>query len=262
MFLSGDGALLTNESLSTESHGYINRIFAFDATFDEFEQAPNSNLKWTRIALNWQSVGCGEGSCAPTCGDGILSGPEACDDGNQQPGDGCDEACNLEDGFLCSNTGACRAICGDGQKTDHEGCDDNGNLVDGDGCSFKCNLEPGYLCDEQRPQDCERLPECEQTQSTPCFDSRVGRCEPSELCLPVFAGHTRVIEAPSCDENGCADVVCAAHTAGATRSCGTNVGNVLRGFKSVTVAVGVRVPVSVHKIQSCAMHSMTIATDT
>jgi cysteine-rich repeat protein len=30
------------------------------------------------------------------CGDGILVGPEACDDGNQDAGDGCDALCQLE----------------------------------------------------------------------------------------------------------------------------------------------------------------------
>jgi len=34
----------------------------------------------------------------PTCGDGILDGGEACDDGNNVNGDGCDSACQLEAG--------------------------------------------------------------------------------------------------------------------------------------------------------------------
>ena len=36
------------------------------------------------------------------CGDGVLSGKEACDDANNVPGDGCDASCRAEDGFTCS----------------------------------------------------------------------------------------------------------------------------------------------------------------
>ena len=37
----------------------------------------------------------------PRCGDGALDAGEACDDGNDAPGDGCSTACELEDGFTC-----------------------------------------------------------------------------------------------------------------------------------------------------------------
>jgi len=32
----------------------------------------------------------------PRCGDGVLDGGEACDDGNAVPGDGCSADCRLE----------------------------------------------------------------------------------------------------------------------------------------------------------------------
>src|SRR6185295_15607497 len=56
---------------------------------------------------------CVEGNCiTPTCGDGIVAvGVEACDDGNQIDGDGCDKDCTkscvnpLTD---CTTTPACR----------------------------------------------------------------------------------------------------------------------------------------------------------
>jgi fibro-slime domain-containing protein len=43
------------------------------------------------------------GSCASSCGDGILlaSDQEECDDGNTLPGDGCGADCKLEPGFQC-----------------------------------------------------------------------------------------------------------------------------------------------------------------
>jgi cysteine-rich repeat protein len=36
-----------------------------------------------------------------TCGDGIVTAPEACDDGNRGDGDGCSSACVVEGGFEC-----------------------------------------------------------------------------------------------------------------------------------------------------------------
>jgi cysteine-rich repeat protein len=61
------------------------------------------------------------------CGNGTLDSAEECDDGNNENGDGCDEACNLE-------------VCGDGVTQAGEACDD-GNTTGGDGCSASCDLE-------------------------------------------------------------------------------------------------------------------------
>jgi cysteine-rich repeat protein len=63
---------------------------------------------------------------ASPCGNGVLDGGEACDDGNQIDGDGCDAN--------CTPTG-----CGNGIQTDGEECDD-GNVNDGDCCSSSCVL--------------------------------------------------------------------------------------------------------------------------
>jgi cysteine-rich repeat protein len=35
------------------------------------------------------------------CGDGVLVAGETCDDANGFPGDGCDESCQVEDGYAC-----------------------------------------------------------------------------------------------------------------------------------------------------------------
>ncbi len=37
----------------------------------------------------------------PTCGDGVIEGAEACDDGGTAPGDGCDASCQVEPGWIC-----------------------------------------------------------------------------------------------------------------------------------------------------------------
>jgi fibro-slime domain-containing protein len=45
---------------------------------------------------------CWSGPCPPACGDGIVNGAEACDDGNLLNSDGCSSACTIEPGFTCS----------------------------------------------------------------------------------------------------------------------------------------------------------------
>ncbi len=105
------------------------------------------------------------------CGDGIISYDqfgiaEACDDGNEQSGDGCDASCSfVEDGFLCDAPGEpCRQpVCGDGFADRdtvfglvYEQCDD-GNTAGGDGCSPSCTLEDGFEC-LQEGELCTELP--------------------------------------------------------------------------------------------------------
>ena len=64
----------------------------------------------------------------PTCGNGVREGPETCDDGNTEDGDGCSASCGRE------------PRCGDGIVDAGEACDD-GNVEDGDGCSSRCAAE-------------------------------------------------------------------------------------------------------------------------
>jgi cysteine-rich repeat protein len=104
--------------------------------------------------VNEEGAGC-------TCGDGFVSAGEACDDGNDDPTDGCTTACALPtcgDGFtqpgapepeecddgnqdetdLCLSS--CKAAkCGDGiiQPAAGESCDD-ANLDDEDPCPNTC----------------------------------------------------------------------------------------------------------------------------
>jgi cysteine-rich repeat protein len=71
--------------------------------------------------------------CRPArCGDGVVDGTEACDDGNREDCDGCSRDCVAEVALGCGN-GVAFPACG-------EMCDD-GNLVEGDGCSNTCRNE-------------------------------------------------------------------------------------------------------------------------
>ncbi len=86
----------------------------------------------------------------PGCGDGIRTEDEACDDLNQDDGDGCAGNCrSVERGWSCPTPGApCMRVarCGDGFVAFPELCDD-GNLNAGDGCSANCRVEVGFKCD-------------------------------------------------------------------------------------------------------------------
>ena len=74
----------------------------------------------------------------PACGDGMLTSPEECDDGNPNDGDGCDSTCTLTE-----------PVCGDCIISGGEECDD-GNPNDGDGCD-NCRRTPGMLVSDEGP---------------------------------------------------------------------------------------------------------------
>jgi cysteine-rich repeat protein len=72
-----------------------------------------------------------ESAPGSVCGDGAIScvaNSEQCDDGNTNPGDGCDENCRIE------------PICGNSVVEAGEQCDD-GNVAPGDGCDADCQTE-------------------------------------------------------------------------------------------------------------------------
>ncbi len=71
--------------------------------------------------------GCSATCDFEVCGDNILAAGEECDDSNLDNGDGCSETCTLEN-------------CGDGFEDRIEECDD-GNNDGGDGCDPLCRIE-------------------------------------------------------------------------------------------------------------------------
>lgn len=87
------------------------------------------------------------------CGDGNVTGNEACDTGETSGTMGCSADCMMvTGGWTCpSNGGACTMVpvpkCGDAKvdQTVGEECDDGGT-TGGDGCSATCQVEPGFTC--------------------------------------------------------------------------------------------------------------------
>lgn len=127
------------------------------------------------------------GTCSSICGDGLIVGEEACDDGNSRAGDGCSFDCQVEPGWKCAAEGeACRSFCGDGLiATPVEECDD-GNLQAGDGCGSNCRWESGQ-CWMQGSGLCSSVPGYIERpwSNVPCHGPE---CTLSECCVFVDLG--------------------------------------------------------------------------
>lgn len=107
------------------------------------------------------SVSCpADCSSGQVCGNGNIEGTEECDDGNTNPGEGCDGSCAIEYGWECSGEPSnCWESCGDGNLDTNpdEECDD-GNAQPDDGCTL-CTIDPGYVCNGE-PSVCIPPTEC------------------------------------------------------------------------------------------------------
>jgi cysteine-rich repeat protein len=95
-----------------------------------WDQPPGRYVKNTASQI---TIAGPTAACQAACGNGILEGSEACDDGNTSNGDGCSATCTLQ-------------LCGNGVVNPGEQCDD-GNTANGDCCSATCQYAPaGTAC--------------------------------------------------------------------------------------------------------------------
>ncbi len=84
------------------------------------------------------ALDCGDPARPAACGNGCVEPGEGCDDGNRSEGDGCSQACQVEDGWECPGAPVgCTPICGDGRVVGTERCDD-GVTNPADGCDASC----------------------------------------------------------------------------------------------------------------------------
>ncbi len=134
---------------------------------------------------------------ANVCGNNVVEGAEACDDGNTSAGDGCSAGCLVENGNPCTGgdascesglcdlssgaPGICEAtnVCGNGRLEAGEGCDDGG-LAAGDGCDASCRVENGDACND----DASGVTGAASCASGVCDVSggAPGVCEPAGAC--------------------------------------------------------------------------------
>ncbi len=129
----------------------------------------------------------------PTCGDSLVEGSEACDDGNRTAGDGCSPTCVREQGFSCyPGAGACHPYCGDGLVVGDEVCD-SGNVatqpVQGQQNCLYCSQLDGACGDgvvnSDALESCEVLgsPGCVNCQAIPSWrcDANAQECHQTGL---------------------------------------------------------------------------------
>jgi cysteine-rich repeat protein len=112
--------------------------------------SPTTTISPTTTEISQTTPVVSQTTPAPAnlCGNGIRTGQEGCDDGNEDDGDGCSATCTVECGYWCTvdEPNECSTACGDSIVAGDEKCDD-GNSGDGDGCSADCSvIEDGYSC--------------------------------------------------------------------------------------------------------------------
>ena len=172
------------------------------------------------------ATGTGPQVCVSTivCGDGAVTGDEACDDGNVVAGDGCSADCHtVQAGYNCPETGgACTpsvVSCPNAQIDAGEECDD-GNSAGNDGCSANCKVESGYVC-PSAGQACKLKEYCgngivSYTTGETCDDGNVVALDGCSATCTIEAGST-------CDNSAspstCVQEVCGNKKIAAGETC-------------------------------------------
>jgi len=109
-----------------------------------------------QVEATWSCAGAP--SVCDACGNGVVGGTEACDDGPDLhvDGDGCGITCELEAGWTCAgDPSVCESTCGDGLIVGTESCDDGPLMhAPGDGCGIFCAVESGWTCSGE-PSQCQ-----------------------------------------------------------------------------------------------------------
>jgi cysteine-rich repeat protein len=101
------------------------------------------------------TISCAKGGNTDQCGNNLIDGTELCDDGNKEIDDGCNDKCEIEQGWGCTGVPSiCTINCGNNSLDAFEECDDGGESIT---CNSNCtnsecgdgilNLTSGEICD-------------------------------------------------------------------------------------------------------------------
>ncbi|TLS29655.1 hypothetical protein PpBr36_00275 [Pyricularia pennisetigena] len=159
----------------------------------------------------------GDWKCVEECGNGVLTGPEECDDGvllNGQTGSSCSDTCTCKYGTEDVNgmTVCLTSLCGDGEVTGNEQCDDDDNGQTGSVCTNTCTCKYGtedvngaIICKISDCGDAEITgnEECDDALNNGAADSLCSEtctCKYG-LAMDPAAGPCASEPAPSCGNN-------------------------------------------------------------
>ncbi len=169
---------------------------------------------------------------ATPCGDGAKNGPETCDDGNVQSGDGCSADCAQEQGYRCTDAGpgSCVDIDECAEMTDN--CDASATCTNTPG-SFVCACPPGFSgdgisctagCGNSVKADPEQCDDGNQASGDGCSENCV--LEPGYMCMG--AGPGSCIDINECDtmKDNCLDTEDCTNTDGSF-TCTCKPGNLV-----------------------------------
>ena len=179
----------------------------------------------TKTCMPGVSADCGDGNLDAACG-------EVCDDGNNDPGDGCnaectsdescgngfqdpDEACddgNNDAGDGCNADCTSNEECGNGFEDPDEECDD-GNATGGDGCSPDCIIENLECVVDGDCDDNDVCTGIETCKAGTCMNGTPLDCDDTVACTvdtcDAVTGCANVPSDAACDDgNGCTVDVC------------------------------------------------------
>jgi len=125
----------------------------------------------------------GSGGGAVTCGNGQLDAAEVCDDGNTIPGDGCDDACLVEECFECPDNACSPAMIGTPCGSVDESCDGAGACIshcsDGTKNVDEIGVDCGGSCKNCLAAPCTMPAEC---ASSFCADGVCCKQECNQAC--------------------------------------------------------------------------------
>jgi cysteine-rich repeat protein len=178
------------------------------------------------------TTNCGfdtSGCVSPVCGDGIITASlgEQCDDNDTNSGDGCNAACQVENGYICtSEPSNCTLSCGNATWDPGEDCD-GGDLHGGTcltlgfpggtlSCGPTCNYNTISCLDAVCPNAIrEGSEECDGsdfgTQDCTSYNftggslSCTGTCTiDTSGCTNAVCGNSAVEAGEECDDGGTA----------------------------------------------------------
>jgi len=121
-----------------------------DSHFCERGAAPEPGSACSTVAVSDGVCGLAEACVAAGCGNGVVDGPEACDDGNDVPGDGCEDDCSFSctddshcgDGVYCNGVETCDLLTHTCQTGEAVVCDAS------DACHTASCIEEEQRCGE------------------------------------------------------------------------------------------------------------------